>query len=263
MGVIPNAVMRIRKMSWALVFLFISMGIWLFFRPSVGEGGMLLALAAVLMPLLWEKITLPGQIFWLLTLVGLVVVEFHAIRIDRAKFVSDQEKFARDQKCQRELENDHFQHIATELEGAIQQNQKQFGATMGKFQDTAKRLETAQKSLTSITDASAKRQRVREKLTDLLLENIRISRRCNNVGGRGKGGSHSDECIEDYKRWKRESDTFIQTLEIADLTIFTTEKSIRHAVIDPDAPEAQEIATYVDDLDAKADAIEKLIHDYR
>jgi hypothetical protein len=243
--------------AWVLVLAGMGVALWATYCPqSPGVSIGMLALVAGIMSLRPEMHVLE-KCAWILLLVTFTCLEVHAIRI------SDENN-----QDIRYAQNSEFAGIVRKLTDSDSANQQHFDVTMGKFQDTTKRLETAQKSLTGITnegalakEASTKRQQIREKLVDLLLYNIHISGICRNVSGPGGGGTNPKSCIEDYKDWTQEADIFIQTLGEVDFAIFTAEKPTSHARIDNTAP--QEITTCIDDLDAKATAIVKLILEYK
>jgi hypothetical protein len=56
---------------------------WYFHIPSTGQGGVLLAVAASLMPLFWEKIGGVQRMFWIALLFLLLAVEHRAINKDQ------------------------------------------------------------------------------------------------------------------------------------------------------------------------------------
>jgi hypothetical protein len=67
-------------LSWVLTALCATTGLWWLIRiPSVGKGGILLALAATVMPLFWEKIRVPERMSWIAMLCVLFAVEYRAI----------------------------------------------------------------------------------------------------------------------------------------------------------------------------------------
>ena len=112
--------------SWLVVIAFLARAIWWFYHtPSVGKGGVLLAVAATLLPLFWDKTQVIGKMAWIALLFVLLAVEYHAIDEDHAKSVAA-EKLARD------TENNHFQNIVNQLTTSIEQNQMHFDATMNR-----------------------------------------------------------------------------------------------------------------------------------
>jgi hypothetical protein len=76
-----NAPSRTWKViSWLVLFVFLSLGIyWLFRTPNVGKGGLFLAMGATLMPLFWEKVGRAGRMSWIAMLFLLLFVESRAI----------------------------------------------------------------------------------------------------------------------------------------------------------------------------------------
>src|ERR1700683_1851693 len=98
----------------------------------------MLALVAGVMSLrpemhIWEKCA------WILLLVTFTYLEVHAIGISDK---NNQEI--------RNTQNSAFNGIVNKLTNSDSANQQHFDETMGKFQDTTKRLEATQQSLTGI-----------------------------------------------------------------------------------------------------------------
>lgn len=127
--------------SWIVVSLFIEVGVWWFFyRPSVGKGGLLLAVGATLMPLCWEKIGTAAKMSWIAMLFLLLGVEYRTIDKDKVESdakltahfqqISDQEK--NDLRTILDSENARFKDIL-----ANQQNE---------FDATIKRMEHDEKT---------------------------------------------------------------------------------------------------------------------
>jgi hypothetical protein len=82
---------RMGVLSWFFVLAFSGCGIWWFFYiPSVGKGGLLLAVGATLMPVFWEKVRVIGKMSWIAMLFVLLFAEYRAIDKDRADFAHDQ-----------------------------------------------------------------------------------------------------------------------------------------------------------------------------
>jgi hypothetical protein len=73
-----------RGLSWVALLGFFGAAIWCYFHtPSTGKGGILLAVAASLMPLFWEKISPLERVFWIAMLFTLLRVEYRAINKDQ------------------------------------------------------------------------------------------------------------------------------------------------------------------------------------
>jgi hypothetical protein len=71
---------RWRVLSWSCVLASVGLSIWWHFHlPTVGKGGLILALAAVLMPLFWENVAVPEKMSWIAMLCILMSVEYRAI----------------------------------------------------------------------------------------------------------------------------------------------------------------------------------------
>jgi hypothetical protein len=69
-----------RACSWALVLMLLGLGLcWMFYLPTVGKGGLFLAVGATLMPLFWEKVGTVGKMSWIAMLFLLLAVEYRAI----------------------------------------------------------------------------------------------------------------------------------------------------------------------------------------
>jgi hypothetical protein len=74
---------------------------WVLYVPSTGKGGLLLALVATLMPLIWDRSHRIIQSVWIATLFIVFFVEYKAIDKDRADF-------AEQQRLARKEESDNF-----------------------------------------------------------------------------------------------------------------------------------------------------------
>jgi hypothetical protein len=115
-----------RMLSGLVVLAFVSCAVWwLFYIPSVGKGGLLLAVGATLMPLFWEKVGVIGKMFWIAMLFALLAIEYRAIDKDRMDGAAAENQ-------RRTAENAEFQKIADGLTTSIRQSQEQFVATMDK-----------------------------------------------------------------------------------------------------------------------------------
>jgi hypothetical protein len=72
--------------SWILLLGLLSSGVyWMFWLPTVGKGGIFLAMGATLMPLFWEKIGVVGKMSWIAMLFLLLAVEYRAIDEEHRK----------------------------------------------------------------------------------------------------------------------------------------------------------------------------------
>ena len=60
--------------------------------PTVGKGGLLLAMGAVLLPLFWEKIGTALRMLWILMLFVLLAAEYRAIEKDQREKAEAQKK---------------------------------------------------------------------------------------------------------------------------------------------------------------------------
>ena len=73
-----------RILSCLVVSMFLCFGVWWLFQiPSVGKGGVFLAVGATLMPLFWEKVGIIGKMSWIAMLFVLLAVEYRAIDKDQ------------------------------------------------------------------------------------------------------------------------------------------------------------------------------------
>ncbi|MFZ0278384.1 MAG: hypothetical protein WA254_07950 [Candidatus Sulfotelmatobacter sp.] len=113
--------------SWTLVLGLLGLGVyWMFRLPTVGKGGIFLAVGATLMPLFWEKIGVVGKMSWIAMLFLLLAVEYRAI---------DEEHRKNDLAQQTALKaiGDGFTGVLTDqrngFAGLIQQSQAAFAKT--------------------------------------------------------------------------------------------------------------------------------------
>jgi hypothetical protein len=96
-----------KRLSWLAVLLFLSVGVWwLFFIPTVGKGGVLLAVGATLMPLFWDKVGSVGKMFWVAMLFVLLGVEYRAID-------KEQQESAHRQQEELKKIGDGFENVLT------------------------------------------------------------------------------------------------------------------------------------------------------
>jgi hypothetical protein len=124
----PRPVWRV--LSWLSVIAFVALGIWwMIYLPTVGKGGLFLAIGATLMPLFWEKIGAVARMSWIAMLFLLLAVEYRAINKDRADF-------ARDEASRREEENQKFSAIGTAITTNVgkllEHSDQEFAKTMAR-----------------------------------------------------------------------------------------------------------------------------------
>jgi hypothetical protein len=117
-------------LSWLCVLALLILGIWwMFHLPTVGKGGLFLAVGATLMPLFWEKVGTIARMSWIAMLFLLLAVEYRAIDKDRADF-------ARDEACRRREENQKFSNIGTTITNNVQKlldhSDSEFAKTMAR-----------------------------------------------------------------------------------------------------------------------------------
>jgi hypothetical protein len=110
-------------------------GLWWYRHiPTPGKGGLLLALVATLMPLVWEEVREIGRAGLILTLVILFAVEYRAIDKEHKDYAEDQTRARREEKesFEKLLEKQQagVEHIlsqqARDVEGILDQEQKHF-----------------------------------------------------------------------------------------------------------------------------------------
>jgi hypothetical protein len=115
------------RLSWSAVVVFSGVGIWWSFRlPTVGKGGLLLAMGATLMPLFLDKIASIGKMAWIAMLFILLSVEYRAIDSDREKNEETQRK--------------ELTKIGEGFQGVLTQQQSNFTALMQTSQTNFKTL---------------------------------------------------------------------------------------------------------------------------
>jgi hypothetical protein len=100
---------------------------WHWHSPAPNIAVLALASVAALMVL--ADMRPIHKVLYVVIIVSLVLIESRAIKTDRANF-------ARDEACRRNEENRKIQNIANELKTSIEQNQRQFLATMSGFKET-------------------------------------------------------------------------------------------------------------------------------
>ena len=112
--------------GWLWLVTGVGVGIWwLYDVPSPGKGGLVLALAATLMPLVWEKIEVAGKMAWIAMLFLLLTVEYRAIDRDRQIATSAED-------ARRKEEREKFQAIADGIKQTIETSESEFQATMSR-----------------------------------------------------------------------------------------------------------------------------------
>jgi hypothetical protein len=117
-------------LSWLCVLALFVLGIWwMFHLPTVGKGGLFLAVGATLMPLFWEKVGTIARMSWIAMLFLLLAVEYRAIDKDRADF-------ARDEAYRRQEESQKFSGIGTTITNNVQKlldhSDSEFAKTMAR-----------------------------------------------------------------------------------------------------------------------------------
>lgn len=104
---------RLQVLGWASLAILLLLGVYFFFwLPTVGKGGLLLAIVATLMPLVWEQHGWPLRSAWLLTLFLFFGVEYRAIDKERADFI-------REQQASRQEERDSFKKLEDDQRHAL------------------------------------------------------------------------------------------------------------------------------------------------
>jgi hypothetical protein len=129
---------------WSAVFVlgFLVVGVrWEYNVPTVGKGGLALALGATLMPLFWDKVGPLARMLWIAMLFTSLSVEYRAIDKDRSDFADAEE-------CRRKEENQQFANIGTaitdnvqklldnsnaQFNDALREEAKRFATTMRQF----------------------------------------------------------------------------------------------------------------------------------
>ena len=117
-------------LCWLCVLALLILGIWwMFHLPTVGKGGLFLAVGATLMPLFWEKVGTIARMSWIAMLFLLLAVEYRAIDKDRADF-------ARDETSRRQQEDQKFSDIGTAITNNVQKlldhSDSEFAKTMAR-----------------------------------------------------------------------------------------------------------------------------------
>jgi hypothetical protein len=132
---------RLARISgWALVIISLPWGLWWCFDiPTPGKGGILLALVATFMPLVWEDVQPIGRAALIFTLVVLFGVEYRAID-------KEHKDYAEEQRLARKEERESFQSLLAKQEASVNQildqEDQHFKETLGDFLKQDKRENT-------------------------------------------------------------------------------------------------------------------------
>ena len=125
-----------KTVAWLVVVAFLGVGLWWFphsHTPSVGKGGLLLAVGATLMPLFWERIGTIGKMSWVAMLFLLLAVEYRAI-----------DKEQTDQQVAFQKIGDGFTTILTNQQtsfpGLISQSQNNFDSLIHDERDNFNKM---------------------------------------------------------------------------------------------------------------------------
>lgn len=85
--------------GWSIVGVCLPWGLWWYYlTPTPGKAGVLLALVATLMPLVWDDVREIGRAGLILTLVILFAVEYRAIDKERKDYADDQAAARKEEK---------------------------------------------------------------------------------------------------------------------------------------------------------------------
>jgi len=114
-------VKRLARISgWAMVAICLPWGLWWFWHiPTPGKGGILLALVATLMPLVWEDVRELGRAGLILTLVILFAVEYRAIDKEHKDSMDAQEASAKEQQHTLQTIGEGFNKILTDQQASF------------------------------------------------------------------------------------------------------------------------------------------------
>jgi hypothetical protein len=248
-----------RIASWLVVLGFWAIGAWFSFDiPSVGKGGIFLAVGATLMPLFWNKTREAGQMTWILMLFLFLSVEYRAINKEQANNIGEQKKNIDDQAMIQKRFDDtmtRFDATTTKL-GAIQQFTEQITGTSKQTLGHIKSGEARAK------ESESKRQEIRDELTRLLYRDTQIRGLCQGAGPVGSGGHPVAVCEQGYKTWLVDARTFVTSLGDPERELFVDSK-LDMANAGVDSRVKPEIKFYIADLIGKADVLSALILEYR
>lgn len=120
--------------SYLAVSIFLFFGFWwLFHIPSVGKGGLFLAVGATLMPLFWEKVGIIGKMLWIGMLFILLFAEYRAIDKDQ-----------KDRQTDITNQQNNFSNLMT-------QNQKEFQEEVDRLSSISGGVADVRSGLTAAT----------------------------------------------------------------------------------------------------------------
>jgi len=117
--------------GWTIIGVCLPWGIWWYCHiPTPGKGGLLLALVATVMPLVWEDVREIGRAGLILTLVVLFAVEYRAID-------KEHKDYAEEQSMAREEERKSFQTLLdeqkTDVSRILEREDQHFKETFDAF----------------------------------------------------------------------------------------------------------------------------------
>jgi hypothetical protein len=130
--------------SWLSVLSGGGVGMWWFLHtPTVGKGGLLLAMGATVLPLFWEKVGVVAKMSWIGMLFILLFVEYRAIDKDRRDNEIEHELslerigkgFAEVTKEQQDSFKRLVEQSNKEFKATTDQASSQFSATMRRAQE--------------------------------------------------------------------------------------------------------------------------------
>lgn len=139
-GMSESTLRKWRILSWLAALGFLALGIWwMFCLPTVGKGGIVLAVGATLMPLFWEKIGAVAKMSWIAMLFLLLAVEYRAIDKEHAQYERGQEDArAREEASFGKLLDKQQAGVQSildkqdkDVKGILEQEQRHFERTLG------------------------------------------------------------------------------------------------------------------------------------
>lgn len=112
--------------------------------PTVGKGGLLLAMGAVLLPLFWEKIGTALRMLWILMLFVLLAAEYRAIEKDQREKAEAQKKelealgngFTNVLASQQRAFSDLIEQSRSQFTAIVKKESSQFAVTMNTLGDS-------------------------------------------------------------------------------------------------------------------------------
>jgi hypothetical protein len=161
---IKNWVKRFARIAgWAIIGVCLPWGIWWYFHiPTPGKAGLLLAVVATVMPLVWDDVLAPGRAGLIFVVVVLSAVEFRAIDKDRRDYAEEQGIARKEEResfkklldtqtgnAQRILRQED-EHFTNTLKGFLNEDKREnarFYALLGKQENLFKRQEELSESL--------------------------------------------------------------------------------------------------------------------